>query len=127
MRISDASLRLAIKNIAAFGDTDIFPVPIEKYWFGEEPEVVFDLLVDLRKDLERSRNQVSIYSSTELVNVGYFGFRAGTQIDPLWNALLLASTIEVAEQIENKRQPEDNVLSYRFSPDRAKGLSLIHI
>lgn len=121
MAISDASLRLAVKNIAAFGDTDVFPVPLEKHWFSDEPDIVFELLSKIREDYEAAFSSLPIFSSTELTNVGYFGFRSATQIEPLWNAYLLAATIEAASEIEASRQPKERVFSYRFAPDMSKG------
>ena len=82
MKISDDSIRLAIKNIAEFGDTDVFPFPLEKQWFADEPEVVFNQLKKIRNDFESAFEWLPITSSTELVNVGHFGFRSCTQIEP---------------------------------------------
>ena len=46
--------------------------------------------------------------------VGYMGFRWATQLDPLWNAYLLALVIELAPEIENARVSSDSVHSHRF-------------
>jgi len=48
--------------------------------------------------------------------VGYNGFRAATQIDPIWNLYLLALLVEVGPEIESARLPVDKerVFSYRF-------------
>ena len=121
MLISDSSLRLAIKNISAFGDTDVFPVPLEKHWFGDRPEVVMKLLREIRDDVDSAFLQLPVFTTTELTNHGHFGFRSATQIEPLWNAFFLATVIEAAEKIELHRQPIDRVYSYRFAPDENKG------
>ena len=50
MAISDASIQLAIANITDFGDTDIFPYPIENRIFFDKQQNVVDLL----KHIDRS-------------------------------------------------------------------------
>ena len=57
-----------------------------------------------------------------LSTVGYAGFRGSTQIDPIWNAYLLALVLEVAPAIESARIPttKDIVFSYRFRPDKTE-------
>ncbi len=119
--ISDAAFKLAIKNIAEYGDTDVFPYPIENHWFFDRPADVLQQLQDLRSRGEAASQHLSIFSTTELINAGYIGYRPATQIDPLWNACFLAAAIQVGEQIEAHRQPRDRVFSYRFAPDASSG------
>ena len=119
--ISKTSLQLAIKNIAEYGDTDVFPFPLENHWFFDEPSAVEAQLERLRCLGIDVFDQYPVFATTELCNVGYAGFRPATQIDPLWNALFLAAVIEIAPQIEGKRQSIERVFSYRFCPDPANG------
>jgi hypothetical protein len=62
-----------------------------------------------------------VLTAKELAVVGYNGFRQGTQIDPIWNAYLLALVVEAAPAIESKRVDRQHVFSYRYSPDAASG------
>jgi hypothetical protein len=51
-----------------------------------------------------------------LAPVGYTGFRWATQLDPVWNAYLLALVISIGDDIEKQRIAVDRhvVFSYRF-------------
>lgn len=120
-QLDDASFKLAIKNIAEYGDTDVFPFPIENHWFFDQPDEVLKQLQDLRSRGELASQHLSIFSTTELINTGYVGYRPATQIDPLWNACFLAAAIQIAEKVEVHRQPRDRVFSYRFEPDTSTG------
>jgi hypothetical protein len=123
MAVSQASLRLAVRNIAEYGDTDVFPFPLENHWFHDEPDAVISLLEELDRNFDLWYSTYPVVFSKLLATVGYVGFRAATQIDPIWNAYLLALVIEVAPQIEAARIPRDRqtVFSYRYQPsqDRA--------
>ena len=121
LQIDQSNLKLAIKNISTFGDTDVFPVPLEVHWFRDQPAEVLSLLNRIRQEEKSAIEWLPLYSSTELVNAGHRGYRKATQIDPLWNALLLAAVIELAPAIENRRANVDNVFSYRFEPNADKG------
>lgn len=121
MTISDASLELAIKNIAVFGDTDVFPTPLEVHWFRDRQNDVVSLLQKLRDDGRSATTWLPIFCSMELTNTGHRGYRRATQIEPLWNAYLLAACIEIAPRIEQHRQNANCVFSYRFQPDADRG------
>jgi hypothetical protein len=41
---SEKSIRAALSNIVHFGDTDVFPFPLEKYWFATDLDEVVKLL-----------------------------------------------------------------------------------
>ncbi|TNV71529.1 hypothetical protein FGO68_gene14389 [Halteria grandinella] len=114
--ISNESIRLAIKNIATFGDTDVFPYPLEKLWFYDELDIVSGILTKFRDKGINLFNEFPVFSTTELYNTGYAGHRPATQIDPLWNALFLSAVIEIAPLIEQKRLSSNQVFSYRFQP-----------
>lgn len=111
--ISKAAIQMAVKNISEFGDTDVFPFPLENHWFFDQPNVIEDILDDLKKRGIKVFDEFPVFSTTELCNVGYAGFRPATQIDPLWNAFFLSAVIEIAPQIESKRLNRDRVYSYR--------------
>jgi len=116
--VSAASLQTAVTFISSFGDTDVFPLPIENHWFHDDRDTVVTLLAEIDKDFDTWLSRHPVQYVRALVGVGYSGFRAATQIDPIWNAYLLALTIEVGRDIEAARVPTSKgiVFSYRFSP-----------
>ena len=115
--VSDAALSLAIKNIANFGDTDIFPYPIENRLLFDAATEVVEVLREIDKDFDASLARMPVLTSKELAAVGYSGFRQGTQIDSVWNAYLLALVVTIGEEIEARRVPANVVFSYRYKPD----------
>jgi hypothetical protein len=122
MAVSRGSLELAVTNVAEHGDTDVFPFPLENHWFHDDPQAVIGLLEDLDSNFDAWYNNYPVVFSKLLSTVGYVGFRAATQIDPIWNAYLLALVIEVAPQIEAARVSRDRniVFSYRYQPSRER-------
>lgn len=119
--VSHASFRLAIKNIASHGDTDIFPFPLENHLFHDCPDEVCAVLQEVDQDFVGTMSRIPVLTAKELAAVGYSGFRQGTQLDPLWNAYLLSLVVEIGEDIERRRIPSASVFSYRFKPDSASG------
>lgn len=115
------NFELAIKNIAKFGDTDIFPYPIENHIFNDMSKNVIGILQYIDNNFDESIIKIPILTAKNLSVVGYSGFRWGTQIDPIWNAYLLSLVIAVADEIEPKRLASDIVFSYRFKPDQTTG------
>ncbi|KAB0484023.1 hypothetical protein BVK86_11670 [Pseudomonas reinekei] len=113
--------KLAVKNVAKFGDTDIFPYPIENHIFNDKADGVIAVLESIDKDFDAAVKNIPILTAKNLSVVGYSGFRWGTQIDPIWNAYLLALVLTIAEEIESKRLGSDIVFSYRFKPDKDTG------
>ena len=134
--VSGESIRLAVRNIATHGDTDVFPFPLENYWFHDEEQDIVDLLTQIDNDFDSWMKSYEVLYAKTLASVGYFGFRAATQIDPLWNAYLLALVVEISPDLEAARIPsiDEIVYSYRFSPsadkatlfDREIGWGLFH-
>jgi hypothetical protein len=114
--LDDAVLRRAIDNIANWGDTDIFPLPIENHVFHDMPDQTVRLLSDMEANFDAQINSFPVESYSTLAPVGYAGFRWATQIEPAWNAYLLACVIALAPQIEKARLNEDagKVYSYRY-------------
>lgn len=117
--ISNDSISFAVANIAKYGDTDVFPFPIENHWFHDAHAQVVKLLTSIDEDFDNSVGRYPIVSVKSLSSVGYSGFRAATQIDPIWNAYLLALVIELGHDIENARIPSNRevIFSYRYAPD----------
>lgn len=116
-----SSMELAIRNIAKFGDTDIFPYPIENHIFNDMPQEALNVLTNIDKEFDESIRRIPIQTSKNLAVVGYSGFRWGTLIDPIWNAYLLSLTLEIAPEIEAKRLSNEVVFSYRYKPDTKTG------
>lgn len=117
------SLKHAIKNIANFGDTDIFPFPLENALFHDCPEEILSILERIHSHFD---DELTAYPPTHLSSLapaGYTGFRWATQLDPVWNAYLLALAVELGDAIEAKRisTTADTVFSYRFERDNETG------
>ena len=112
----------AVKNIAKYGDTDIFPFPFERYIFEEKQESAVKLLEAIHSDFENSLSSEPPSTIEEMVPVGYFGFRKATMIEPFWNAYFLGLVISLAESIELKRvnEAENTVFSYRYKWNEEK-------
>ncbi len=88
------------------------------------PEAVAGVLLDIDRNFEDRIKNAVIDNYSTLAPVGYAGFRWATQIDPTWNAYLLALVLSLAEEIEQARIPEDHerVFSYRYRPLPSDGL-----
>lgn len=119
------SFELAVKNVATHGDTDVFPYPLDNAIFNDSGKEIVNLLEEIEKESDFEKNFLNhpLVGETLLVASGYAGYRAATQIDPLWNAYLLGAVIAMGEQIEESRFPieRNNVFSYRFQPDVENG------
>jgi hypothetical protein len=119
--VPEADLKLATQNIAHYGDTDIFPFPTENHIFYDKSEGVCTVLKEIDNDFESALITMPVLASKELAAVGYNGFRQGTQIDPIWNAYLLALVVCIGKDIEARRVSSSIVFSYRFKPVQATG------
>jgi predicted RNA-binding protein YlxR (DUF448 family) len=110
---------LALNNVIRYGDTDIFPFPIERQVMRDEPDETLKILLHIDKSFENSMHDMPVESERMLQAVGYTGFRQGTQIDPIWNTYLLGTIIFLGEDIENARVPVSKgvIFSYRFGID----------
>jgi hypothetical protein len=120
MIVTVKSARFVIRNVARHGDTDVFPFPIENHWFYDSEENVVDLLMQLDVKFDEWLRSYPVNFATSLSSVGYNGFRAATQVDPIWNAYLLALIVEIGPDIEAARLPSDSVFSYRFKPSEER-------
>lgn len=112
----------AVRNIAKYGDTDIFPFPFERYMFEEKREESIKLLESLHSNFSNSLSIEPPSTIEEMVPVGYFGFRKATMIEPFWNAYFLGLVISLADDIEMKRinENENTVFSYRYEWNEEK-------
>ena len=118
MAISRTNAIFAVRNVAKFGDTDVYPYPLENHWFHDREDEIANLLMELDADFDGWLKQYPLNYSTGLASVGYHGFRAATQIDPIWNAYMLALLLEIGPEVELARLNTSKgiVFSYRFSP-----------
>lgn len=116
--ISNQFFEMAIDNIAALGDTDIFPLPVENHVLFDMKSDVVALLSSISTSLDAKLVDHPPTNHSALAPVGYNGYRWATQVDPIWNAYLLGVVLSLAQEIENRRVPVDEkvVFSYRFAP-----------
>ena len=114
---------LAIKNIAEYGDTDIFPYPVENALFFDDPGKIKSLLEDIDKNFNTWLSNYPIEAIQTCVPVGYTGYRWATLIDPIWNAYFLAQVLKISEKLEEKRISidKDTVYSYRINFGKDSG------
>lgn len=116
------AIKRALQNIVAFGDTDVFPFPFERYLFDDKPNECFDLVLERSEHFEEeiaSRPPINIDTQSQ---VGYTGFRHVTLIDPSWNVCYLALVLSISEKIEEARVAldENRVFSYRYHWDKER-------
>jgi nucleoside phosphorylase len=113
---------LACRNVAHYGDTDIFPYPPENLVFRECEQLAVETLLKINDDFGTSLRSIPPTHHSALTQIGYTGFRWATQLDPLWNAYLLGIVIAIGNDIEGTRVPvsENVVFSYRFGPDEGE-------
>lgn len=109
----------AIQNISTSGDTDVFPLSFESHVLHDNTEAIADVLQDVHDNFDSFLASSAPVNESALALVGYTGFRWATQIDPLWNAYLLALVISLGERIEAARIPGSRrtVFSYRYLYD----------
>ncbi len=109
----------ALLNITEYGDTDIFPFPIENHIFFDKPKECIELLLDIDANFPERLARFPPSNISALAPVSYTGFRWATQLDPLWNAFFLGVVLSIAQNAEVVRIPkEDNLIfSYRFNSE----------
>lgn len=117
--VTRETLSFAVRSVARLGDTDIFPFPVENHWLHDDQAGVISLLENIDTDFDKVLGEHPVTFVKSLAGVGYTGFRTATQIDPIWNAYLLALVLQLAPEIEKARIPPGNavVFSYRFQSD----------
>lgn len=117
----NSSFKLAIKNVVKFGDTDIFPYPVETRMFGDIFDNLRGSLNETHNDFNNKINESSPVNISTCSTIGYTGYRWATQIDPYWNAYFLGLVLSLSKKIEASRVNSSTVYSYRFKPDYATG------
>ncbi|MFZ2781792.1 MAG: RNA-directed DNA polymerase [Rectinemataceae bacterium] len=116
-------IKLAIKNVSNYGDTDIFPFPMENALFFDLPERVEEVMKDIEANFGKWKANYPVECIKTCIPVGYTGYRWATVIDPIWNCFLLYQTLKISSNIEMNRIPinKQSVFSYRIKPDEASG------
>lgn len=112
----DKYFKLAIDNVYRYGDTDIFPFPIENVIFYDNKKDVVQLLQKIHKDFHTYFANDTPQNLMGLSPAGYTGFRWANQIDSIWNIYFLSLVLSLGDEIEKTRIPKNkgNVFSYRF-------------
>ncbi|NBK98524.1 MAG: RNA-directed DNA polymerase [Erysipelotrichia bacterium] len=110
------AFELAIDNIIKFGDTDVFPFPIESRIIFDKRSDVLKLLENIHTNFEHYIKYTPPQFENMLAPSGYTGFRWATQIDPIWNAYWLGLVLFLSDKIEDARlaTDKDYVFSYRI-------------
>ena len=116
-------LKVAIKNVSNWGDTDIFPYPMENAVFFDMPERIEEILSEIENNFEAWASNYPVNCIKTCIPVGYTGFRWATTIDPIWNCFLLYQVLKVSTEIESERLSVDKkaVFSYRLKIDEDTG------
>src|SRR5436190_2404540 len=102
--INDA-FRLAVANVSSFGDTDVFPSPLDRFPCQDTPDAVVAVLEEVHRTFDQYLANEPPENIDTLAPLGYTSFRWATQIDPLWNLYYLSLVLSIAETIESKRLP----------------------
>ena len=102
------AIQRALKNIAAHGDTDIFPFPFERYLITEDPDACEGILTAVHRDFEEALASHPPPTIEALSPVGYNGFRRATLIEPFWNAYYLLVVAALRRSHETCR-PDENM------------------
>jgi len=116
-------IELALKNITKYGDTDIFPFPIENNVFFDNQDKAIKHLKKFDSSFSENIDKSPPVNISTCSPLGYTGFRWATQIDPEWNAYFLALVLSIAEESEKERIKTGHkvVHSYRFDPNYENG------
>lgn len=113
----ESSIRFAIRNIVSFGDTDIFPFPLETRMLDDCENQILELFKGVHSNFSESLNSFPPLNVDCCSTVGYYGFRWATQVDPIWNVYFLGLVVSLAKKIEDQRLPSKYVYSYRIYLD----------
>ncbi|WP_445778258.1 RNA-directed DNA polymerase [Shewanella sp.] len=116
-----SSFKLATKNVIKFGDTDIFPYPVETRMFNDVFDSLSKSLTETHADFDNRLNESAPVNISTCSTVGYTGYRWATQIDPYWNVYFLGLVLSLSKKIEESRVGVTTVYSYRYKPDYLTG------
>lgn len=111
MKISEDSIKWAINHLTEFGDTDLFPIPVEYKIISQDKEYVFNTL----KDIDIGNYKFNS-SRRFMIPKDELSYRIATQLNPIDSILFTAILHQYGNQIEHKRATKEFVFSYRFSP-----------
>ena len=119
LQLRDA-FSLAVRNIARWGDTDVFPFPSENHIFYDQQSEVIGLLEKMSQNQPQAIAENPPLLEGALSMVTHEGFRWVTQIDPLWNAYFLGLVLKLSPEIERARLAieKKTVFSYRLNIDQ---------
>ncbi|HTG17404.1 MAG TPA: Retron-type reverse transcriptase, partial [Blastocatellia bacterium] len=110
LQLDQTSIEWAIDSLATYGDTDLFPWPIEL-------SIIRDILADAASELAKIDLSAHTPSAPRrfIVPKDDLSYRAATQLDPLDSILLTTLIHQFASGIESRRRPvsEQSVFSYR--------------
>lgn len=110
----------AIDNIYNYGDTDIFPYPVENRIIHDERDSTLEKLLNAYNNFEEIFSRQTPNDIRSMIPVHHTGFRWGAQLDPFWNAYFLGCVLSIAEKIEDTRVSESIVYSYRINKETYK-------
>jgi hypothetical protein len=118
-----SSASKAVLNIIKHGDTDVFPFPFENHAFFDKQDAIVDLITEYNNNFEDYLARYPPTNVSCLAPITYSGFRWATQLDPIWNAHLLACVLSISNEIEAARflKSDDIVFSYRYAPNKKTG------
>jgi hypothetical protein len=111
MTLSESTLRWAIDHLLKESDTDLYPRPFELVVIAEMKETVIHQLstVDINQYQWNSARRF-------LIPKDNMSYRNATQLNQVDTIILSGILYDFGNLIENKRQPDDIVFSYRFNP-----------
>jgi hypothetical protein len=117
------AVEMAVQNVIKHGDTDIFPRSFESHAIFDLKSGFIDKVCEYDEKFNDYLARFPPSNTNALIPVSYFGFRWGTQLDPIWNVHFLSCVIALSSKIEAVRlKPDTNsVFSYRYRPDRETG------
>ncbi|MEM6334200.1 MAG: RNA-directed DNA polymerase [Planctomycetota bacterium] len=117
-----ASFLRGVRSIGQNGDTDIFPSPLDKYLFFDNPEACADCLHEYFNEAckvgssgLKSFFRPFLSKDTVLSHAGFKGFRWATQIHQFGNAYLLGLVIHAADRIQVRRDAVAGGRSFSYN------------
>jgi len=113
MKISEDSIKWALKSLEKMGDSDLFARPFELSIIKGLGDIATSRLASLDiSDFSYGPARRFIVPKDDL------SYRTASQLDPLNSIILTALICEYGELIESKRRSTDEkkVFSYRFAP-----------
>ncbi|MBB2173264.1 RNA-directed DNA polymerase [Gluconacetobacter asukensis] len=115
--------KIAVQNLIKHGDTDIFPRSFEGHAIYDKSDLFVDLICEYDENFDDYLARFPPSNTNALIPVSYYGFRWGTQMDPVWNAHFLSCVIALSAKIEATRIRIDaeTIYSYRYRPDEKTG------